>query len=85
MWFVQPKVILLFILLSEYLKLLINTEAKPVSLVTSLVFVQGRNLPSPSPTEISWALQEQQQFLWSVSREFKVLHNDTTLQYLYPE
>lgn len=42
----QPKVILLLTVLLEYLKLLINTEAKPVPLLASLVFLQCRNLPS---------------------------------------
>lgn len=47
MLFVQPKVILLLTVLLEYLKLLINTEAKPVPLLASLVFLQCINLPSP--------------------------------------
>lgn len=42
----QPKVILLLTVLLEYLKLLINTEAKPVPLLASPVFLQCRNLPS---------------------------------------
>lgn len=47
MCFVQLKVILLLTVLLEYLKLLINTKAKPVPLLASLVFLQCRNLPSP--------------------------------------
>lgn len=57
-WFVQPKVILLLTVVLEYLKLLINTAGKSVSLLASLVFPQCRNLPSPSHTEINWALHD---------------------------
>lgn len=53
MWFIQPKVILFLIVLPEYLKLLTNSEAKSMSLLASLVFLQRRNLPSPSHTAIS--------------------------------